>query len=245
MFDDHLAAALTDARARDYVTIRAIVAASDARDERVPRLTAMGREFVADVRRRARTGSIAALLAEPPSLHERVLECATRQIAADDGRELVTMQRLSRDSGIPRRTLYNLYAAGTLDAACRRRSQTVWRARFGHRVLAATTDPKRRLFAVIDALDAWVGSARFRADQALCARASISERSQDDDVREHLAEVDRFAAELGAAARLASPATFAAFVATAVAGAAAWYDRRAAARSASIVFVEREIARRH
>ncbi|HWT04807.1 MAG TPA: hypothetical protein VN224_03550 [Xanthomonadales bacterium] len=242
---EQLAAAVADGSARDYVTIRAIAAASSERDDRVARLTAMGRDFVTDVRRRARTGGVAALLAEPPSLRERVLESATRQIVADDGRELVTMQRLARDSGIPRRTLYNLYAAAELDAACRRRSQTIWRVRFEHAVLAATADPKRRLFAVIDALDAWVGSKRFRVDLALSARPRITERPQDDDLREHLAEIDRFATELGVAARLASPSVFAAFVAMSVAGAAAWYDRRAAARAASIVFVERELARRH
>jgi AcrR family transcriptional regulator len=241
---EQLAAAIANGSTRDYVSIRAIVAAGCERDDRVARLTAMGREFVTDVRRRARTGGVTALLAEPPSLHERVLESATRQIVADDGRELVTMQRLSRDSGIPRRTLYNLYAANELDAACRRRSQTIWRARFEHAVLTATADPKRRLFAVVDALDAWVASRRFRVDQALSARASITERLQDDDVREHLAEIDRFATALAVAARLASPGVFAAFVATSVAGAVAWYDRRAAARAASIVFVEREIARR-
>src|SRR5437660_1356040 len=74
IFAGQLAAALGDASARDYVTIREIVAASDERDERVPRLTAMGREFVNDVRHRARAGGVAALLAEPPTLHERVLE---------------------------------------------------------------------------------------------------------------------------------------------------------------------------
>jgi AraC-like DNA-binding protein len=241
---EQLAAVLANDAAPDYVSIRAIVAMASERDDRIARLTAMGREFVTDVRRRARAGDVAPLLAEGPSLPERILESATRRIVADDGREPLTMQRLSRDTGIPRRTLYNLYAAADLDAACRRRSQTIWRARFEQAVLAATADPKRRLFAVFDAFDAWVGSRRFRGDQALCARPSVTERLQDDDVREHLAEIDRFATALGVAARLASPNTFAAFVATSVAGAAAWYDRRAAARAASIVFVEREIARR-
>ena len=241
---EQLAGAIDGGSAHDYVTIRAIVATGHERDDRIARLTAMGREFVTDVRRRARDGEVAALLAEPPSLHERVLEIATRQIVADDGRQLVTMQRLSRDGGIPRRTLYNMYSATQLDAACRRRSHTIWRARFEHAVLAATADPKRRLFALVDVLDGWVGSDRFRADQALIARASITERTEDDDLREHLAEIDRFAAELGAAARLASPAAYAAFVATSVAGAVAWHDRRGAARAASVAFVEREIARR-
>jgi hypothetical protein len=240
---EQLAAAI-GASAHDYVAIRAIVATGRERDDRIARLTAMGREFVTEVRRRARDRDVAALLAEPPSLRERVLECATCQIVLEDGRELVTMQRLSRDGGIPRRTLYNMYSASELDAACRRRSQTIWRARFEHAVLGSTADPKRRLFAVFDTLGAWVGSDRFRADQALCARPAITERQQDDDMREHLAEIDRFATELGAAARLAAPGAFAAFVVTSVAGALGWYDRRAAAHSASIAFVEREIARR-
>ena len=235
---------VADPATPDYVSIRAIVAAGDGRDDRIARLTAMGREFVTGVRRRARAGDVAALLAEAPSLHERVLECATRQIVADDGRELLTMQRLARDSGIPRRTLYNLYAANELDAACRRRSHTIWRARFQRAVLTSTAEPRRRLFAVFDALDAWVASPRFRVDQALWARPSVTERLQDDDVREHVSEIDRFATMLAADARIASPAEFGAFVAMSVAGAAAWYDRRAAARAASVVLVERELARR-
>jgi len=238
-----LDAAIADATSADFVRIRAIVAIGNERGDLLARLTAMGRDFVHDVQSRARAGGVTALLAEPPSLHERVLESATRQIVADDGRELVMMQRLSRDSGIPRRTLYNLYAAGELDAACRRRAQTIWRARFEQAALAATSDPKLRLFAVIDALDAWVESRRFRADQALCARPSVSDRLQGDDVREHLSEIERFATTLGAAARIASPSVYGAFVAINVAGAAAWYDRRAAARAASSVFIEREIAR--
>jgi hypothetical protein len=240
---EQLGAAIADATAPDYVTIRAIVAAGTERDDRVARLTAMGREFVTDVRRRTRNGGVCALLAEPPSLRERVLESATRQIVVDDGRELVTMQQLSRDSGIPRRTLYNVYAATELDAACRRRRQTIWRARLERVVLAATTDPRRRLFAIVDALDAWAGSDRFRVDLALWPRASITNRSRDDDLREHLAEIDRFAMGLAVAARLASPAAFAAFITVSIAGAAAWYDRRAPARAACSAFVEREIAR--
>jgi hypothetical protein len=239
-----LAAAITDPAAADYVRIRAIVAAADERDDRLARLTSMGREFIAGVRRCVRYDGVGALLADPPTLHERVLESATRQIVAADGRDLVTMQRLARDAAIPRRTLYNMYSAHDLTAACRRRAQTIWRARFEHAVLGAGVDPKRRLFAVIEALDSWVASERFRADQILCARPSFTQRLQDDDLREHLAEIDRFATALGAAARLASPAAFGAFVAASVAGAAGWFDRRAAARAAGVGFVERELARR-
>jgi hypothetical protein len=154
------------------------------------------------------------------------------------------MQRVSRDTGVPRRTLYNLYSANELAAACRRRAQTVWRAHFEQSVLGANADANRRLFAVFDALDAWVGGDRFRADQLLWARPSFSDRLRDDDSREHLTEIERFATGLATAAGLASPDAFGAFVATSVAGAAAWFDRRATARAASRGFVEREIARR-
>jgi hypothetical protein len=241
---ERLDAAITGGTAPDYVGIRAVIAAASEHDDRIARLTAMGREFVTEVRRRVRAGGAAALLADAPDLHERVLESATRQIVADKGREILTMQRLSRDAGIPRRTLYNLYAAAELDAACRRRAQTLWRARFERIVLAASPDPKRRLFAVIDAVDAWVASDRFRSDQTLCARPSASERLQEDDVREHLAEIDRFATALARAARLASPSAFGAFAATIVAGAAAWYDRRTAAHAAAVAFAECALARR-
>ena len=228
----------------DYVCVRAIVAVADERNDRLARLTAMGRDFVTDVRRRVGADDAAALLAEAPSTRERILESATRHIVAVNGREPLTIQALSRDTGIPRRTLCNIYSATDLDAACRRRSHTIWRARFELTVLAATDDPKRRLFAVVDAFDAWVASPRFPADEALSARPRVTGRLHDDDVREHLAEIDRFATALGNAAGLASASAFAAFVATSVAGAIAWHDRRAAARAASVAFVEREIARR-
>jgi AcrR family transcriptional regulator len=238
-----LAAVLADWSALDYVTVRAVVVAAADADERVARLTAMGREFVAEARRCARYDGVAALLAAAPNAHERILENATRQLVAA-GRDRLTMQRVSRDTGIPRRTLYHLYSGSELAAACRRRAQTVWRAHFEHGVLAASTDPKRRLFAVIEALDAWAGSARFRADQVLCARASFGDRPRDDDLRVHLAEIERFATRLATAARLAAPDAFGAFVATSVAGAAAWFDRRASARAAGIDVVERALARR-
>ena len=241
---ERFAAVLADRALPDYVSIRAIVALAGERDDRLARVTAMGREFVTEVRRRVRAGEASALLVEAPNQLERILESATRQIVACEGRRLPAIQALARDTDIPRRTLCKMFSARELDAACRRRAQTVWRARFEYAVLAATNDPKRRLLAVIDTFDAWVGSNGFRADLALSVRPSVSGRLQDDDVREHLAEVDRFASALGSAARLTSPSTFAAFVATNVAGAAAWYDRRAATHAASIAFVEHEVARR-
>jgi len=241
---EQLAAVIGDWTAPDFVCIRAVAAAGTDSDERMARLSAMGREFVIDARRRARDGGVAALLAAAPSQHERILENATRQLVAASGRGRLTIQRLARDTGIPRRSVYNLYAATELAAACCRRAQTVWRAHFQQTVLDASADATGRLFAVIDALDAWVGSERFRADQLLVARASFSDRARDDDLREHFAEIERFAAGLAQAARLASPDAFGSFVATTVAGSAAWFDRRTAARAASVGFVDRAIASR-
>ncbi|HEY0382853.1 MAG TPA: hypothetical protein VGC72_11715 [Candidatus Elarobacter sp.] len=242
---ERLIAAVRCGTTPDYVVIRAIVAAAHERDDRLARFTAMGREFVGDVRRTIGSDGAAVLLGAAPNVRECVLESATRQIAAGGGGALPAMQQLSRDVGIPRRTLYNVHSATEIAAACRRRAQTIWRARFERSVLDATPHPVARLFAVFDTLGAWVGSDRFRADQTLCARPSFAQRLQDDDLREHLAEVERFAIALAAAARLASPSAFGAFVATSVAGAAAWYDRCAAAHAASVAFVKCEVARRH
>jgi AcrR family transcriptional regulator len=238
---DLLAAAIADPGLADYRAIRALAVL--AADERIARLSGMGRQFVADARRRARDDGAAALLADAPSVIERVVETATMQIVRGAPRGL-TMWTVCREAGVPRRTLYNLYATSDeLVAACRRRAQTIWRARFEQRVLDADPRPVRRLLGVVDALDAWVQSDRFRDDELLRAHPSFANDVRADDLREHLAEIDRFATALAVDARVASPHAFGAFVATAVAGASAWFDRRAAARTASVAFVERLIAR--
>jgi AcrR family transcriptional regulator len=234
-----LAAAIVDGRSADYVTIRAVTALSEAAHDRIARLTGMGRQFAVDVRRRVREAGACALLGDEPSLAERILETATHQIV-QPGREF-TMRTVSDETGIPRRTLYNAYPSSTdLLDACRRRAQTIWRARFEQRVLAPQSGALRVL-AVVDAIEAWVGSERFHHDQALRARASFAKDLRDDDLRDHLAEVDRFATALAADAGLCAPAEFGAFVATLVAGATGWFDRPGAARAASVAIVERFI----
>ena len=221
---DRLAAALADWGTADYVTVRALTALSDEGEHRVGRLTAMGRQFVADLRRRVRGEGIRGLLDDAPCLRERILEAASRQIV-QAGRRTVTVGMVSSEAGIPRRTLYNLYASSDeLADACRRRNHTAWRAHFEQRVLGASAIPLERLPAVVDALDEWVGSPRFRGDEAL---------------REHLAEIERFATALAVAAQLGAAPEFAAFVVTCVAGATGWFDRRAAARAAALACVER------
>src|ERR1035437_2112158 len=132
-----LAAAISGWSTTDYVTVRALVALSDDTPDRIGRFTAMGRQFVADVRRRVRDAGAQAVLAEPASASERVLETATDQIVQPGPREL-TMSAVADLAGVPRRTLYNMYAAsGELVEACRRRGPTLWRA-------GRTTRPDRR-----------------------------------------------------------------------------------------------------
>jgi AcrR family transcriptional regulator len=241
---ERLAAAVRDWETAGFVTVRALAVLGDDTPDRVGRCTGMGRQFVVDVRRRVRELGATEILAEPASASERVLETATDQIVEPGPREL-TMSMVADLAGVPRRSLYNMYAASAdLVEVCRRRGQTIWRARFEQRVLAAADEAQARLFAVVDVFDGWVGSEQFRRDLALSARPSFAPELREDDLRDHLAELERFARGLGLAARLRRPDEFGAFVTTLVAGAPAWFDRRAVARASSIGAVERFIAQR-
>src|SRR6202035_2234390 len=193
-----LAAVISHWGTADYLTVRALTALSDDANDRIARFTAMGRPFVADVRRRVRESGAAALLAEAPSVAECILETATHQLARP-GRRGLTMRTVSDETGIPRRTLYNLCSSnGSLIQMCQRRGQTIWRARFEQRVLATAASAAEQVLGIVDVLDEWVASERFRRDQALCAPPSFAAELRDDDLREHLAEIDRFATALAA-----------------------------------------------
>ncbi|HEX3464356.1 MAG TPA: hypothetical protein VHS78_09950 [Candidatus Elarobacter sp.] len=233
-----LGAALACRGTADYVAVRALIALSEDAHERIARLTAMRREFVVGVRQRVREDGARALLAAEPIDEERVLEAATDQIVQPGPREL-TLSTVSDVTGIPLRTLYNKgMASSELVEMCRRRGQTVWRASFEQRVLRATAAPRGRLFAAVDEIAEWVRGERFRRDQLLRARPSFAPELRDDALREHVAEIDRFAAALAADGGVRAPEEYAAFLATLVAGAAAWFDRVEAARAASIGAVE-------
>lgn len=226
----------------DYAAVRALAVLSEAGHDRVARLTAMGREFVVGVRHHAREAGARALLAAELSDEERILEAATHQIVQPGPREL-TLSTVSDETGIPLRTLYNRgMASGELVEMCRRRGQTIWRARFEQRVLRAASVPRERLIAAVETVAEWVGSEYFRGDQLLRARPSFALEVRDDALREHLAEIDRFATALATDAEMPAAREYGAFVATLVAGAAAWFDRREAARAASVAAVERMIA---
>ena len=242
-----LGAALACAATADYAAVRALAALSEDGHDRVARLTAMGREFVVEVRRRAREDGARALLAAELSDDERILEAATHQIVQPGPREL-TLSTVSDETGIPLRTLYNKgMSSGELVAMCRRRGQTIWRARFEQRVLRAVATAHERLFAGVDAIAEWARSERFRCDQMLRARPSFAPGVRDDALREHLAEIDRFATFLAVEAGLREPDRYGALLATLVAGAVAWFDRCDAAHAAAIAAVERmaESARGH
>jgi hypothetical protein len=237
-----LGAALACWSTAGHLAVRALTALSEDGHERIARLTAMGREFVVDVRRRARDEGARALLAAEPTDDERIFEAATQQIVQPGPRELM-LSTVSDETGIPLRTLYNKgMASGELIEMCRRRGQTIWRAHFEQRVLRASPSPRERLVAAVGEIADWVGGERFRCDQMLRARPSFAPELRDDALREHLAEIDRFATALAGEAEVAAPHEYGALIATLVAGAAAWFDRREAARAASLGAVERMIA---
>jgi AcrR family transcriptional regulator len=236
-----LGAALACWSTPDHAAVRALAVLGDGTHERIARLTAMGREFVLEARRCAREAGARALLAAELSDEERILEAATRRIVQPGPREL-TLSTVSDETGIPVRTLYNRgMSSGELIEMCRRRAQTIWRARFEQRVLRATPHAPERLLAALEVVAEWVGSERFPRDQLLRARPSFTPELRDDALREHLAEIERFGTSLAASAELRAPGEYGAFIATVVAGAAAWFDRREPARAASMRAVERMI----
>jgi hypothetical protein len=229
-------AAIADEATPGYVAVRALIALGDETPERLARSTAMGREFVANVRRQVVEGKGAAVLTERPTTVERVLDTATGQIIAA-GRCELAFGGVSAALGIPRRTLHRLFTASELLEACQRRALTMWRARFVQRIQRADADDVERLYIVVDAIAAWVGSERFHGDQVL--RPAFSADARDDELREFYAAIERFATSLAHRAQLKDPRAFGIFVVTNVAGAAAWLDRREEAHAAAHAFVER------
>ena len=233
-----LAAVVSAWETADFVAVRALAALSEEAPERLGRFTAMGRQFIVDVRRRVHERGADPVLGEPASAAERVLETASDQIVQRGPRE-VTMSAVADAARVPRRSLYNMYSgSGELVEACRRRGRTMWRARFEQCILSEG-DAEMRLFAVIDTLDGWVGSERFQRDQTLMAQPSFAPGADAGGLREHFTEIEHFANGLALAAKLRAPAEFSAMVTTLAAGAAAWFDRRAAARAVSIAVIER------
>ncbi len=229
-------AALDDATVPGYVTVRAVIALGVEGSERLARATAMGREFVAGVRRRVAEGRGAALLVDRPSTVERVLDAATQQLVAA-GRAELAIGEVAAAVRIPRRTLYRSYDAGELIEACQRRATTLWRARFMRRIQRADASDVERLFLVVDAIADWVGTARFQGDQLLFPPLAAGARG--DEFREHVSALVHFGTELARRAQVAEAAAFGIFVATSVIGAAAWAERRDEARAAAISIVER------
>jgi AcrR family transcriptional regulator len=229
-------AAIVDETTPGYLAVRALIALGDETIERLAHTTASGRQLVVAVRRRVAEGKIAGLLTEKPTTAERILETATAQILAA-GRSEVAIGTVAAAVGIPRRSLYRLYAPSELIQACQRRAMTIWRARFERRIQQAEATAVERLFLVVDDIAAWVGSERFHADQVLRPASVMDVRG--NELREHLTAIVLFATGLAQEAHVAEPRSFGTFVAINVVGASAWIDRRTEAYSLAIAFVER------
>jgi AcrR family transcriptional regulator len=229
-------AAIVDQTVRGYLVVRALIAVGGETNERLARSTAMGREFVAEVRRRVAEGKSAALFTEKPSTVERMLDAATEQIVAARRSE-VAIDDVSATLGIPRRTLFRHYSASKLLEACQCRATTIWRARFERDIQRVETSAAGRLFSVVDAIAAWVTSEQFYGDQVLRPPPLVDGRG--GELREHMAALERFAIDLAQKADVAGPREFGTFVAINVVGAVGWVDRVQEARSLAIAFVER------
>ena len=95
----------------------------------------------------------------PP--HERILEAA-RDLFCRDGIHATGVDRILRESGASKMTLYSRF--GSKEALLRevlRREGAAWRADFFAVMEAAGPDPAERLDAVIPALRAWFTGGRF------------------------------------------------------------------------------------
>jgi AcrR family transcriptional regulator len=231
-----LDAVLADETVPYHVAVRAMIAGVGETNERLARMTAMRREFVAGIRRRAAAGGARAVLQEPPTAVERVLDAATAHIVAA-GRPQIAIGDVVAAVGIPRRTLYRSYARDGLVDACQRRATTLWRARFVRRIETAETTDAERVFVVLDAIADWVGSSRFADDQLLQVPAAADARG--DDLREHVSIIERFAAGVAERAQSEASRAFGIYVATSVLGAAACLGRRDEAHAAAVATVER------
>ncbi len=236
-----LQAALGDPERPGYAAIRAVAALDDDDVRRMGRLTAMGRPFVIDVRDKVRVAGAGALLDAAPSPQERLLEIGTRYVRTGSSR--FTMKQVEAEAAMPHRTVYNSYRKPALIEACRRRAQTIWRARFAQRVFATEPDPRRRPVTAIDLILAWVGSPAFAGDQALRIPASFSTERRDDDLREHLDALVRFGTAIADEAEFFLPEQYGTYLATTIEGASVWYDRRSAAYAAALSFVEMLLAK--
>jgi AcrR family transcriptional regulator len=229
-----LEAAIVAETTPDYVVVRALIALGEETPDRLARVTAMGREFVTGARRYVHAGRAVELLRKRPSSTERLMEAATERLIATGGRE-ISIADVAGAVGIARRSLHRRYSSRTLIDACRRRALTIWRSRFVRHIRNTCDDPVDRLFCVVDVLAAWTASERFRVDLTLWP--TLSGDASGDDLREHLDAVARFGTQLAEEAVVANARAFGAFVATNVAGAAAWRDRPDEAYAAAVAFV--------
>lgn len=229
-----LEAAIVAETTPDFLVIRALVALGEETPERLARVTGMGREFVAEMRRYVLRGRTLDVLRTRPNSTERLMEAATERLRATGGRE-ISIAELASAVGIARRSLHRRYSSRTLGEACRRRAATIWRARFVGNVRNAREEPTRLLFRAIDALAAWTASERFRLDLALWP--AFAGDSAGDDLREHIDAIARFGTQLAQDAAVTNAPAIGAFLAVNVAGAATWLDRREEAYAGAIAFV--------
>lgn len=173
-------------------------------------------------------------MAESP--RDRLLGAATK-LFYRDGFHAVGIDRILREAGVAKMTLYSHFASkDALIAETLRRRARQFETDFEREVMA-TASPRRRLLAVFEALDAWIGSAEFQGCMFVAAAAEFHEADHPARVAaaEHKRAMRAFLLRLAKDAEAKDAETLAARLALLVEGTIALAhvagDREAATRA--------------
>jgi AcrR family transcriptional regulator len=97
-----------------------------------------------------------------PSARDRIMQAAST-LFYQEGVQNVGIDRIIAESGVAKMSLYNHFKSkDALIAAWLQQRDANWREWFQNTVEAQATDPKERLLAMFDALEAWFSQSDFR-----------------------------------------------------------------------------------
>ncbi len=142
----------------------------------------------------------------PPSRRDHLVDTALK-LFYRDGFHATGIDTILAEAGVAKMTLYHHFKSkDELILAVLRRRDEMWRNSFERAVERVAQNPRRRLLAIFDALEAW-----FRGDFCGCMfiNASAEFGRRDDPIHEASAEhkrlVQRFVTSLAEAAGAPDP----------------------------------------
>jgi AcrR family transcriptional regulator len=146
-----------------------------------------------------------------PSARDRIMQAAST-LFYQEGVQNVGIDRIIAESGVAKMSLYNHFKSkDALIAAWLQQRDANWREWFQNTVEAQATDPKERLLAMFDALEAWFSQPDFRG----CAFINSSVELVDPEhpgyqvAIAHQREIYDYILQLVKAAEIANPDTVA------------------------------------